>query len=418
MAITSAIRFRSVVSLLLLLTVLPARAEQTSRFLLNEPGTWKPWTFNLAASDLKLLGMTAADGKTFETRVKQIGDIFRASPIWSSPIGVDALITGSAGFPGNYTAYVKGLVKYRMIAGYLLMGSFEHYEIIHQTGGKETREHGVGDETLLIVFDVNRLPRGAGINNLSDAVGTIYEQPKRTADIGGFPTYGDLLVVATNGRPVWVPAPRERFLKAFIATHKPDALNAELYITEQQKQLNAFLDPAAAAARQAKYKAAVDKLASKGADAMEHERRYWERDEADTLATLKKGASHDPKENPIARVITGRKAAEDELAAMPPAERSGPACLAADRGNNTNSGLVAMGTPGCIPLVVHNPDFFDTTLPPNMPQILTAGQFRDLERVWKKGRPTESTDGNLGVWTAYEAFVKADWQKIASLIGK
>ena len=417
MAIASAIRFRSLVSLLLLLAVPSARAGQKLHFLINEPGTWKPWTFNLGTSDLRLLGMTAADGKAFETRLKQIADVFRASPVWNPPIGVDPLISGSAGAPGDYSAYVKGLVKYRMIAGGLLMGSFERYEVVNQAGGKETREHEIGDETMLIEFNVNRLPRGAGTNNLSDSAGTIYEQPKRTEDIGGFPTYGDLLIVATNGRPVWVPASRERFLKAFIATHKPDAANAELYIADQQKKLDAFLAPAAAAARQAKYKAAVDKLASKGADAMEHERRYWERDEADALAALKKGASHDPKESPTARVIAGVKGAEDELAAMPPAERSGPACLAADRGNNTNSGLVAMGTPGCIPLVVHNPDFFDTKLPPTVPQILTAMQFRGLEKAWKKGRPTES-QGGLDVWTTYEVFVKADWQKIAGLLGK
>ena len=418
MAIRSSIRFRFLLSLLLLVVVLPARAGQgTLRFLINEPGVWRPWHFNVSDQDLRLLGMTAADGKAFETRLKQIADVFRSSPVWNPPIGVDPLISASADAPGDYSAYLKGAVKYRQIAGGLLMGSFDRYEVIRREGGKETREHEIGDETSLIEFSVNRLPRGAGVNNLQDAAGTIYEQPTRTEDIGGFPTYGDLLVVTTNGRPVWTPVSRERFLKAFIATHKPDAANAELYIAAQQKQLDAFLAPAAVAARQAKYKAAVDKLAAKGAAAMEHERRYWERDEADTLAALKKGASHDPKESPMARVIAGVKTAESDLAAMPPAERSAPACLAADRGNHTDSGLVAMGTPGCFPLVAHNPGFFDTRLPPTVPQILTAMQFRDLEKVWKKGRPTEST-GGLDLWTTYEVFVKADWQKIAGMIGK
>ncbi len=159
-----------------------------------------------------------------------------------------------------------------------------------------------------------------------------------------------------------------------------------------RRQYEAFVAPDAYAARQAKYKAAVDKMASKGAAAVEHERRYWERDEADTLARLKRGASHDPKDSAFAGVIAGLKAAEEQLASMSPADRSGPAYLLEDMRDPTKSGLVAMGTPQCKPLVGKNPNFFDPGLPRSVPQIIVVTRFKSLEKIWK-ARPARPEEG-------------------------
>lgn len=418
MAMHSTKLFRAVVGVLMLTAVLPAAAQNaTSRSLPNEPGKWKPWTvINLSSSDLKLLGFTLPEARAFETRLKQIAEIFRTSPVWNPPMGVDPSLSGMAFGPEHYWPYAKK-VAYRPIAGYIMMGSFEHYEVIRTTGGQEQHERYIGDETMHVMFDVNSLPRGAGVNSLTDADGGLYEQPVRTADIGGFPTYGDLMVITTNGRPIWTPVSRERFLKAFIAKRRPDAANAEQFIADQQMKYDAFVAPEATAARRAKYKAEVDKMASKGAAAVEHERRYWERDEAETLAGLKRGASHDP-DSPGGGVIAGVKAAEEQLAAMPPAERSEPACVLEARNDLTRSGLVAMGTPKCVPLVTQNPNFFDPQLPRSVPQIIVVSSFRTLEKVWKEGRPGENKTGSLDLWTTYEVFRQADWQKVADQIGK
>jgi hypothetical protein len=158
-------------------------------------------------------------------------------------------------------------------------------------------------------------------------------------------------------------------------------------------------------------------MASKGAAAVEHERRYWERDEAETLAGLKRGASHAP-DSTYGGVIASVKAAEEQLAAMPPAERSGPACFIEARSDPTKSGLVAMGTPTCMPLVAKNPNFFDPQLPRSVPQIIVVNEFRRLEKVWKEGRPSENKTGSLDIWTTYEVFRQTDWQKVADQIGK
>ena len=410
---------RAAVCVLVLAAVLPVAGQKTTvRSLVNEPGTWQPWTCSgLSPSDLKPLGYGASDASAFQTRLRQIADVFRASLVWNPPMGVNPSLTGSLFGPSAYFPYAKRL-KNQPIAGTIMMGSFEHLEAITTTGGQEQRERSVGDETLHIMIDVNWLPRGSGVNMLKDDEGELSKQPVRTADIGGFPTYGDVLIITTNGRPIWTPASRERFLKAWIAARRPDAAHAEAYIADQQKQYDAFIAPDAAAARQAKYTKAIDAMASKGAAAVEHERRYWERDEADMLAALKRGASRDPKVSPLAGVIAGLKIAEDALAAMPPAERSGPACLLEDRNDMTKSGLVAMGTPACAPLVTRNPDFFDAQLPRSVPQIIVVHRFRGLAKTWKEGRPTEGKQGSLDIWTTYEVFRQTDWQKVADQIGK
>lgn len=412
--------FRAAVGVLLLTVVPPVAAQNTTaRPLPNEPGKWKPWTFNSnSSSELKMLGFTLADARAFDARMKQIADILRASSVWNPPMGVDPSLSGGAFGPSEYWSASAKKGTYRAMAGYLMMGSFDHFEVIRTTGGQEQHERYVGDETSHIMLYVNVLPGGAGVNSLTDADGVLSEQPVRTADIGGFPAYGDLLVITTNGRPLWTPVSRERFLKAFIAKRRPSAASAEQYIADQQKQYDAFVTPEATAARQAKYKAEIDKVASKGAAAVEHERRYWERDEADSLAALKRGASHDPKESPTAGIIAGVKAAEEQLAAMPPAERSEPACFLEPRSDPTKSGLVAMGTPKCVPLVDRNSDFFDPKLPPGVPQIVTVSRFRDLEKVWKQGRPDGTKTGSIDLWTTYEVFRQTDWQKVADLIGK
>ncbi|MEK6742648.1 MAG: hypothetical protein AABZ15_03510 [Nitrospirota bacterium] len=404
----------------ILLTAAPSLGAQkaTTRTLSNEPGTWRPWSCGgHSASDLKLLGFTPSDADAFKTRLQRIADIFRKSPVWNPPMGVDPSLTGSLYGVSVYPSSAKKL-KNHPIAGSIMMGSFEHVEVVRTTGGQEQRERYIGDETVHIIFNVNLLPKGGGVNMLSDDEGAFFEELVRTADIGGFPTYGDMLIITKNGRPVWTPISRERYLKAFIAKRRPDAANAESYIADQQKKYEAFVAPDAYAARQAKYKAAIDKMASKGASAVEHERRYWERDEADALSVLKRGASRDPKVSPLAGVIAGVKAAGEQLAAMSPADRSSPACLLEDRNDMTKSGLVAMGTPKCVPLVGRNPNFFDPQLPRSVPQIIVVSRIRALEKTWKEGRPSGDKKGNLDLWTTYEAFRQTDLRKVADQIDK
>lgn len=405
--------------LLMLTAVLFADSQEaTTRTLANEPGTWHPWTCGgLSPSDLKNLAFTPSDVNAFKTRLQQIAEIFRTSPVWNPPMGVDPSLTGSFFGPSSYFPYARKR-KNQPIAGIIMMGSFEHFEVIRTTGGRKQRERIIGDETNHLMIDVNWLPGGGGVNMLSDDEGEFYEEPVRTADIGGFPTYGDLLVITKNGRPVWTPISRERFLKAFIAKRRPDAANAEISIADQRKKYEEFIAPAATSARQAKYKAAIDKVASKGAPAVEHERRYWERDEADNLAALKRGASHDPKDSAFAGLIAGLKAAEDQLAAMSPADRSGPACLLEAWSDPTKSGLVPMGTPKGVPLVGKNPNFFDPQLPRSVPQIIVFHNFRPLEKVWKAGKPGENKQGALDLWTTYEVFRQTDWKKVADQIDR
>jgi hypothetical protein len=113
---------------------------------------------------LKVLGYTLPNARAFEARLRQIAEIFRTSPVWNPPMGVDPALTGMAFGPDAYTSPFTKKLTYGPIAGYMMMGSFEHFEVIRTIGGQEQHERQVGDETSHIIFDVNALPRGAGVN--------------------------------------------------------------------------------------------------------------------------------------------------------------------------------------------------------------------------------------------------------------
>ncbi len=395
----------------LLGAALLAGQQGTLHFLSDEPGTIRPYRFEtFSANDLRRLGATATDAKAFESRVKELADVFRNSPVWNPPKGVDVLVSAQGAVPSTAR-------KNQPLAASMLAGSFEHLQIKEANG--TLGEKFVAGETLFVMVDVNMLPTaGRTIASLGDDGGPFLNAPARTGDMGGFPVYGDLLVITAPGRDLWAPVSRERYLKAFIVKRRPEAANADAGIADQQKKLDAFLTPEATRARQEKYKAAVEKLASKGEAAMEHERRYWERDEADSLAALKKGASRDPKVSRQAATIAGLKAAEDDLAAMPPAQRGEPACFVDASADPSKSGLVAAGTSGCAPVSTMNPAFFDPQAPRSAIQIVTVSRFGDLVSDWKKGRPAAgSTGGKLDSWTTYEMLRTTDWKKVADLLG-
>jgi hypothetical protein len=175
----------------------------------------------------------------------------------------------------------------------------------------------------------------------------------------------------------------------------------------------------AVAARQAKYAAAVAKVAAKGdAAATEHERRYWERDEADARTALEKGKSRDPKVSHNAAILAGLEAGEKQLAAMTPAARAAQACYADPGGDGLKLPVLPAGSAGCQPLVGRNPDFFDTTLARSVPQIVVVSRFLALESAWKLGRAGAATHGGLDLWTTYEVLRQTDWRKIADTLGR
>ena len=110
----------------ILLTVAPSPGAQQAkmRTLANEPSTWRPWTCNsLSQNDIKSHGLTQSDVNAFKTRLQQIAGVFRASPVWTPPIGVNPSLSGSLFMPWTASPATK---KNLPIAGTIMMGSFDH----------------------------------------------------------------------------------------------------------------------------------------------------------------------------------------------------------------------------------------------------------------------------------------------------
>src|SRR5215471_5733887 len=177
----------------LLLAGILTGQQGTLRFLPDEPGVIRLYKFGaFSPADLRRLGGTAADAKTFEANVKQIADVFRDSPVWNPPRGVDVLVSGQAVVP----SIVR---KNQPLAAGLLVGSFEHLQIKEANGTLGGKF--VAGETTLLVVDVNQLPTAGGtVASLRDEGGAFLKIPSRTAEMNGFPVYGDLLVITAPGR--------------------------------------------------------------------------------------------------------------------------------------------------------------------------------------------------------------------------
>src|ERR1051326_6020694 len=141
--------------------LLLAGQKGTLRFLPDEPGVMRPYKFEtLSPADLRRAGAAAADASAFEARVTQIAEVFRNSPVWNPPKGVDVLVTAHATVP-------SGARKNQPLAAGLLVGSFEQLRI--KEGDGTLGRKFVGGETVLLAVNVNQVPTlGSSVASLSD----------------------------------------------------------------------------------------------------------------------------------------------------------------------------------------------------------------------------------------------------------
>src|SRR3954467_14338898 len=118
--------------------------QGTLRFLSDEPGTIRPYRYEtLLAADLRRVGASTADASAFEALVKQVADVFRNSPVWNPPTGVDVLVSAQASMPSTVR-------KNQPLAAGLLVGSFEHLQI-READGTLGRKFVAGETTLVVV---------------------------------------------------------------------------------------------------------------------------------------------------------------------------------------------------------------------------------------------------------------------------
>jgi hypothetical protein len=105
-----------------------------------------------------------------------------------------------------------------------------------------------------------------------------------------------------------------------------------------------------------------------------------------------------------------------QLSDLKTGEREQPACYLRslqEPGMRTGGfeGVVAMGTPGCIPVARLNPALIDTKLPRTALQLVVVQTFMDIEA---SGYPDKRVDS----WTTLNIIMETDWSKVLNLLDR
>ena len=140
----------------LVCAALAAPAAAQPEFLVNEPGTWKAWRFTATPTTRKERAAAPA-GSTLP------------------------------------------------LAGALSFGAFPIFQ--YERNGRMV--HVDTGETELLLFHVNELQpwlvRGEAVFEWRDIETDAFLMPASSAEVAGFPRYGDILVIKKNPAPLWVP---------------------------------------------------------------------------------------------------------------------------------------------------------------------------------------------------------------------
>jgi hypothetical protein len=186
------------------------------------PDVQGTYTFKLEPDSLRPFGLDGAGREAAVATIERLNELFRATPVMTSPRGFDARVIGRA-LVNSHTCPGERC-QASAVASHLWMLL---YYFVEGVAGKPT----TGDE-LNVAANVFTNAPGTTVTERhqlsyegsTDPDGrTIYYEPRRTRTLGGFPMFDDDVVVITrNGRALWLPVTREAFLRAAIRDTQAD----------------------------------------------------------------------------------------------------------------------------------------------------------------------------------------------------
>ena len=350
-------------------TMLTPSARAQTNYLLNEPGTWKPWKFTAVASARKDRVVTPAELKAFEAELLALQAIARSASGVATPRGFSVETWGSL-FGYNAPAPGQPAGRDLPLAGTFDFGAFPIFE--YQRNGKPVRSDT--GETPLLILAINYIDPseiGAGRPSEWGALSTdAMLQPAAAGDVAGFPRFGDILVIKKNPASLWASVPFEQSLQLLGAAQRNTLTEVSESVEKFQSDLKKVQDPAVRAARQADRKRSAAMLPDGGAFL-----KQMEAADAAELASLQSELS--PTSGSMKLFLEAERAMADTtawLTSLSPAERTAPACY-----NKTGASLRTRfpsgQAAGCVPITRPNWAFFNRTLPRSAPQVVVIGSI-------------------------------------------
>jgi hypothetical protein len=274
-----------------------------------------------------------------------------------------------------------------------------------------------GDEVNFLHFYINDLRPvlldHLGLRKWEDARGDMYLEPGVTREVGAFPMYNDLLVIARPGDSIWAPVTVERFAPALAAELKSGAEDAEKRRSQAKAELEVFLSPP----EQQKRRAEID-AARRRSDATSEIRRlekFFAEDEAAIRRKVDPDLSQPKDVQWYFGPLNAYKEVQTLLAGLDAAGRTAPACVVGEEApERWRMKIVPAGTAGCRRVVEANLGLFKSGLPRSAIQLITVENIE-----WCRREVASQGQKLVGDCAANLDVVRQlDWQRVAGLLEK
>ena len=340
------------------------------RYLVDEPGVWKPWKpFTAIASTRTERGATPAEVKAFEATLLQLNAILRRASGVAEPRGYSVETWGNL---SGYRPAAPGRPAGKMLplAGGLTFGAFPIFEYVR--AGKTIREDT--GETALMTFQVNEIEPWIIGGQKPAEWGPLetdgFLQPQRNGEVAGIPRYGDVAVLKSNPAPLWTPMSLQAALDLVVTQRANELAERQESAATLQRDFDLWKSPAKRAERMESYKLAAASMpdGAKYLAGVDKQERDLEAIQAGQVGP----------DSPAAKSVRAADAALVEvktwLGELSAADCQGPACYA--QSATTLRTRFRAGTPaGCHPLGRPNPQFFNPSAPRTAAQIIVIGQI-------------------------------------------
>ena len=341
-----------------------------TRYLVDEPGVWKPWKpFSAIASARTERGATPAEVKAFEATLLELNAILRRASGVATPRGYSVQTWGHL---NGYRALVPGQPTGRSLplAGALTFGAFPIFE--YTRAGKMVREDT--GETALFEFQVNELePWLIGDRRPTEWEGIetdAFLQPLPKGDVAGIPRFGDIAVLKKNPASIWVPMTLQASLDLIVTVRETQRQERQQTLANLLANFETWKTPAKRAERMANYKVIAASLPD-GANYL----ATVDKQEKEIETALAKEAGPDSSSAKDIRALEASLAElKTWIGELSVADRQAPACYAT--GGATLRTRFRTGTsPNCQPLARPNRQFFNASAPRSAAQVVIIGEI-------------------------------------------
>jgi hypothetical protein len=372
------------------------------------PGFLKAWEWSGQSGDLAHGGTTAAETKALVTKMLELRELLKASPVADRPVGYNTILTGNFE-PFNAPERPDLKAGDFPLSALIWFGAFPQE---FDDSGKLLHTFG---ETRLMSFTVNALPRWVDKPlEWRDQLTDVALHPRHYPDLAGLPHFGDIVVLKKNSKPLWLPASFEDSFTLILAHRKQAVAGFANTAARLRKDYADYLEPAHRAERLEIYK--LSARSQKDPVAFLAQMDKVDRTSAETLRKQVE-ASTPEADKYWADAIAKVKEAEQDFASLSAAQKAAPACYM-DQSSSRNPdtrplvSFVPVGTPRCRPVIRPNWKYFDRTLPRTAIQLLTVGVSDCPEQ-----KP--STDGNPAGCPANMALLRSlDWEKVKAIMAE